>query len=467
MDSRGTKRRGAGGQGTASRQEREILARVKAGSVQLIRFLYCGNDSVIRGKACHERFLASYLRSGIGLTVAMQSFNVLDQLAPEGSFGPVGEIRLVPDLDSFAVLPYAPRSARLLCRMETLEGEPWGACPRSFLERMVERARAQGFALKAAFENEFTLARREGESFAPLDRSPCFSTTGMDAAAPVMTEVIDALVAQGVFPEQYYAELGPGQQELPVRFADALRAADNQITVRETARGVALRHGLVASFAPKPFPAEAGNGSHIHFSLWRTADGRNHFHDPKGRYGLSAGAQAFMGGVLAHLPALLALTAPSVNSYRRLQPRFWSSAYAAWGPDNREAALRVPSKRRALEMESTNVELKPCDPSNNPYIALGGLIAAGLDGIARNADPGEPVLVDPDALGEAERQRRGIRRHPASLDQALDALERDGVLAEAMGPTLFKEYLIVKRSEARGFAGKDVDFEIAQHFYKY
>jgi len=252
-----------------------------------------------------------------------------------------------------------------------------------------------------------------------------------------------------------------------VRFADALRAADNQITVRETARGVALRHGLLASFAPKPFPDQAGNGSHIHFSLWRVSDGKNHFHDPKGRYGLSGAGDAFIGGVLTHLPALVALTAPSVNSYRRLQPRFWSSAYTAWGPDNREAAIRVPSKRRGLEMESTNLELKPCDPSNNPYLALGGLLAAGLDGIARKLDPGEPALVDPDTLSEAERKRRDIRRLPGSLADALDALEQDEVLRDALGATLAREYLAVKRSEVRGFRDKDVAFEIEHHFYKY
>ncbi len=449
------------------RQVRDILKQCKSIKIQLVRFLYCGNDGVIRGKACHTQFLNSYLESGIGLTVAMQSFNMLDQLVPEGSFGPVGEIRLVPDLETFTVLPYAPKSARLLCDMETLEGNPWGACPRSFLKRMIERGRKAGVVPKAAFENEFTLARREGDRYVPLDRSPCFSTIGMDSAGPVMVEIIEALMAQGVYPEQYYAELGPGQQELPVRFADALRAADNQITVRETARGVALKHGLLASFAPKPFPDQAGNGSHIHFSLWRISDGKNHFHDPKGRYGLSEAGYAFIGGVLAHLPALVALTAPSVNSYRRLQPRFWSSAYTAWGPDNREAAIRIPSKRRGLEMESTNLELKPCDPSNNPYLALGGLLAAGLDGMERKLDPGEPALVDPDTLSEAERNRRGIRRLPTSLGEALNALERDEVLRAGLGEVLAKEYLAVKRSEVRGFEGRDVAFEIEHHFYKY
>lgn len=449
------------------RRFRPIVRQCKTDKIQLARFLYCGNDGLIRGKACHTRFLDSYLTSGIGLTVAMQSFNMLDQLVSEGSFGAVGEIRLQPDPATFAILPYAPKTARLLCDMVTLEGEPWGACTRSFLKRTIQRAAVDGLAFQAAFENEFTLARREGDRYVPLDWSPCFSTIGMDSAAPVIMDIIEALVAQGVQPEQYYAELGPGQQELPVRFADALGAADNQITVRETARGVAARHGLLASFAPKPFPDQAGNGSHVHMSLWRVADGANHFHDPCDRYGLSEAGYHFMGGVLAHLPALVALTAPSVNSYRRLQPRFWSSAYTAWGPDNREGAIRVPSKRRGLEMESTNLEFKPCDPSCNPYLALGGILAAGLDGLARKLDPGEPVLVDPDTLADAERRRLGIRRLPASLGEALDALERDELLRGALGPALAKEYLVVKRSEVRGFEGKDVAFEIEQHFYKF
>ena len=449
------------------RRIRHVVRQCRHEKIQLVRFLYCGNDGVIRGKACTTEFLDSYLVSGIGLTVAMQCMNMLDQLVPEGSFGPVGEIRLMADPTTFAVLPYVPRSARVLCDMLTVDGEPWGACPRSFLKRMIARAASRGLVVRAAFENEFTLARRDGPAYVPLDQSNCFSTIGMDGAAPVIGDIVEALTAQGVHPEQYYAELGPGQQELPVRFAEALRAADNQITLRETARGVALKHGLVASFAPKPFPDQAGNGAHIHFSLWRTVDGGNHFHDALDRYGLSEAGYGFIGGVMAHLPALVALTAPTVNSYRRLQPRFWSSAYTAWGPDNREGAIRIPSKRRGREEESTNLELKPSDPSCNPYLALGGLLAAGLDGIERKLDPGSPTLVDPDTLSDAERAQRGIRRLPRSLGEALDALERDEVLREALGEVLAREYLAVKRSEVRAFDGKGVAFEVEQHFYKY
>src|SRR5262245_52433182 len=186
------------------RQIRAILRRCRASGTQLVRFLYCGNDGVIRGKACHTDFLSSYLESGIGLTVAMQSFNMLDQLVPEGSFGPVGEIRLAADPDSFAVLPYAPGSARVLCDMLTLEGAPWEPCPRTFLRRMIARGQKRGVGLKASFENEFTLARRDGDRFVPLDRSPCFSTIGMESAAPFVLDMLEALAAQGVQPEQYY-----------------------------------------------------------------------------------------------------------------------------------------------------------------------------------------------------------------------------------------------------------------------
>jgi glutamine synthetase len=449
------------------RRIRHVVRQCRHEKIQLIRFLYCGNDGVIRGKACTTEFLESYLVSGVGLTVAMQSMNMLDQLAPEGGFGPVGEIRLTADPTTFAVLPYVPRSARLLCDMLTLDGQPWSACPRSFLRRMAARAADRGLILRAALENEFTLARRDGPGYVPLDQSNCFSTIGMDGAAAVVTDIVDALASQGVHPEQYYAELGPGQQELPVRFAEALRAADNQITLRETVRGVALKHGLVASFAPKPFPDQAGNGAHIHFSLWRTVDGGNHFHDALDPHGLSAAGYGFLAGVMAHLPALVALTAPTVNSYRRIQPRFWSSAYTAWGPDNREGAIRIPSPRRGREAESTNLELKPSDPSCNPYLALGGLLAAGLDGIERKLDPGAPTLVDPDSLSDAERAQRGIRRLPRSLGEALDALERDEVLREALGEVLAREYLAVKRSEVRAFDGKGVGFELEHHFYKY
>jgi glutamine synthetase len=445
-----------------------ILLQARQAGVKLVRFLYCGNDGLIRGKAAAIEALDGALEAGIGLTVAMQSFTMLDRLAPEGTFGPVGEIRLVPDLDTFMLLPYAVKSARVLVDMLQLDHTPWPLCPRSFLKRMIAKAANCGLRVVAAFENEFYLARVDNEGrFMPFDRSNCFSAIGMDNAHPIIIDIVEALEKQNITVQQYYPELGPGQQELSVQHIDALRCADQQLVVRETVRGVAAGHGVYASFAPKPFPDQAGSGCHIHFSLWDTTSGQNVLSDPSGPHGISAVGQHAIAGVLAHLRGLVALTAPTVNSYRRLQPRFWSSAYSCYGPDNREAALRIPSLFWGREAASTNFELKPCDASCNPYLALGGLIAACLDGIERRLKPPEGVNVDPALLSEEERERIGVARLPLMLDEALLALEQDEILTEALGVPLVREYLLVKRAEWEAFKDQGLDFELEQHFYKY
>jgi glutamine synthetase len=413
------------------------------------------------------RGLPARLEDGVGLTVAMMAMNSLDQLQAVEGMGPVGEIRLVPDPDSFAMLPYDPHSASFSCDMLTLERQPWGACPRSFLKRMRERAAGQGLHLRAAFEAEFALAQRlDDGGYAPFDQTLCFSSIAMAMAAGFVDDLVRALEEQGLVVEQYYPELAHGQHEISIRHAEALQAADNQIKLRETIRGVAWNHGLYASLAPKPWPDAAGNGGHLHFSLW-DREGQNVFYDAGAPDCFSERGRQFMTGVLTHLPALVALTCPSVNSYRRLQPQSWSSAFIVYGHDNREAALRIASPFWSDRASSVNLELKAADLSCNPYIALGGLLAAGLDGLERRLDPGAPTEVDPATLSEEQRRERGIRRLPRSLDESLAALEADTVLVEALGPLLAQSYLAVRRSEAEAYRDQDVDLEIAGHFYKY
>ncbi len=333
----------------------------KAG-IRLVRFLYTDNGGITRGKMTHIDGLRERMEDGIGLTVAMQAMNMLDQLAPVEGMGPVGEIRLVPDPETFAVLPYAPYSAAMTVDMCNQDGSPWEACPRSFLKRQIEACAEAGFSVRAAFECEFTLATRNDDgTYMPLDESLCFSSVGMTTAAQVIDAIVAALEAQNIQVDQYYPELGHGQQELSIRHAPALSAADRQVFYRDTVRNVAYQHDLYASLAPKPFPDQAGNGAHIHFSLWNKSGKRNVMHDSKDQYGMSELGYHFIAGVLDHLPALLALTCPSYNSYRRLQPHFWSSAYTAWGPDNREGAIRVPSQFRSDRAGSTNAELKPSE----------------------------------------------------------------------------------------------------------
>jgi glutamine synthetase len=444
----------------------EVVERAQEDDLRLVRFLYCDNGGIIRGKATHVSKLASRMREGIGQTLAMQAFTGVETLSSVKGMGPVGEFRLVPDPDTFVRLPYAPTNASMFCDMILTDGQPWEACPRSFLKRMIAELAREGMRAEAAIEHEFYLARAEGAGFVPADNSLCYSSIGLDEQYDVMDQILATLETQGVGIELFHTELGPSQQELSITHHDVLRAADNVCLVRETVRGVSRLHDLYASFAPKPFLDQAGSGAHIHFSLW-SKDGSNVFYDPAARGGFSQTGKYFVGGVLRHIHGLLALTCACPNSYRRLQPHFWSSAYDVYGFDNREAAVRVPSLFKGREAGTSNIELKCSDHSGNPYLAMGALIAAGLDGIRQRIDPGEPQEIDPGNYGDEEREKLSIRRLPTTLTEALDELERDHALTAALGPLLISSYLAVKRDEAAYFNDKSPQEEALQHFYKY
>jgi glutamine synthetase len=445
----------------------DVVTRADEAGLRLVRFLWCGNDGTIRAKASSLHGLEGRIRSGIGLTVAMQAMNGLDQLQPVEGMGPVGEIRLVPDPETFRVLPYAPHAGAMLVDQVQLDGSPAPVDQRAFLRRMEARLAQRSARLEVAFENEFSLATRLDGRFVPIDSGLCFSTISATAAQDYLDDLAGALEAQRIVLEQYYSELGHGQHEISTQRAPALQAADEQLLVRETIRGVAARHGLVASLAPKPWPDNAGNGGHIHFSLWDLDDGANLFHDRSAPDRLSAEARSFIAGVLTHLQGLCGLTAPSFNSYHRILPQHWAGAFVCWGHDNREAPLRVPSVFWGMEEASTNVELKAADASSNPYLAVGGLIAAGLEGLERGLEPPQPVEVDPSTIGQQERTERGIVRLPATQEEALNALDADDVLAAALGPVLADSYLAVRRSEWAAYSSGDEAFEQQGHFSKY
>src|ERR1700678_4810240 len=319
--------------------------------IRLVRFLYADHGGIIRGKAAGTTRLQERVASGIGHTVAIMAMSLLDHLTPVGGVGPVGEVRIVPDPSTYVELPYAPGSGAMLADLVLPDGTPWDACPRTFLKRAIAELAAEGYRAEAAFEPEFSIGHRESspggpsipDRLVPLEDSLCYSSTGFHLANGFTMDLVDAFMAQGLEVEHYYPELGHGQHELSIRHADALRAADNHVLYRETVRGVAFRRGLWASLAPKPIPDQAGNGTHLHASLTDllpdgAPGGRNAFADPADRNGLSQVGYHFIGGLLAHLPALVALSCASVNSYRRLAPPVWARAYTCYGRDNREGA---------------------------------------------------------------------------------------------------------------------------------
>src|SRR5216683_890889 len=250
-----------------------VVERAAAEQISMVRFLYADHGGIIRGKATATAGLRARISSGIGHTVAMMAMSMLDHLQPVEGMGPVGEVRIVPDPRTFVTLPYAPGAGAMLADLVQPDGEPWAACSRTFLKQAIAELGSAGYALNAAFEPEFTLGRREADPaggpdrLVPSDDSLCYSSTGFHHAHEYITDLVYALGAQGMQVEHYYPELGHGQQEVSIRHADALRAADNHVLYRETVRGVAFRGGMWASLAPKPVPDQAGNGTHLHGSL--------------------------------------------------------------------------------------------------------------------------------------------------------------------------------------------------------
>lgn len=428
---------------------REVLAAQK---IRFVRILWCDNANVIRAKAFHVDFLAEHQVDGISISMAQQAIPVMyDAVAPGSGLGPVGEAWLVPDWSTLNLLPYVPGQVRVLGNMMK-NGQPWSLCPRDFLRRMIAQAEAEALQIMAAFENEFYLLKAT-EPLTPADETVFAATLGMDLNQAVINDITDALGQQGIQVERYYPESGPGQHEISVRYCDALAAADQQIVFRETVRGVALRHQLRASFLPKIFADKAGNGCHLHLSLWR--NGQN-LVPAEGQ--LSPIARQFVAGILQHLPALMAITTPSTNSYRRLQPHFWSGAFRCWGIDNREAAVRVPSNPQSPS--PTHIELKTIDASANPYLALGAVIAAGLDGIRQQLELADPVNVDPGHLPETERQQRSIDRLPTNLGEAITHLTHDSVLLNALGTNLAQAFLAVRKAEWAAMQAMPLETEV-------
>ena len=452
----------------------EILVRAQRAGVRLVRVLYCDNAGLMRTKAVSLEDLPARMKSGIGFPLAQQALTAFDEPAPVEGLGPVGEFRLVPEPATFVVLPYVGETACLFGTMYTLDGSPWEACPRAFLRRQLSRLGERGLLARVGSEHEFALARRcEGTfPYQPADHAPLFGPASLDAHHLFLSPWLAALIRQGLRPRLVHPEYGPGQLEVSLAPAEALQAADQVCLLRETTRAVAAQQGLVASFVPKPYVERfAGNGLHLHLSLWggegSEQAGHNRFYEASEPTLLSTLARHVIGGLLAHLPALVALTCASVNSYERMLPHHWSSAYACWGLDNREAAIRVPSTSWGQEAESLRLEVRCADHSANPYLALGALLAAGLDGIERELEPGEPLTVDPGALSEQERRDLDILRLPTTLSEALLALERDAVLTEALGPRLSTAYLAVKRQEVAFCQERTPQDIAALYFEKY
>ncbi|MBQ0825860.1 glutamine synthetase family protein [Streptomyces tagetis] len=406
---------------------------------------------------------------GVGMSPVFDTFLAHDAIVTTDVLGsPDGDLRLYPDLDHLAVLAAQPGWAWAPVDRITQEGAPHPACGRTVLRRITaEAAERYGVTFKAAIEVEWAVGRDDAPdgAFVPAVSGPAYGATRQVELSDCAAELLAALAAQGVEVDQFHPEYAAGQFEVSVGALDPVAAADRSVLVRQTIRAVGRRHGMRVSFAPAVTAGEVGNGGHLHLSVWR--DGASLHAGGTGRYGMSAEAESFTAGVLARLPALTAVTAPSPASHLRLRPSRWAGAFTAWGREAREAALRVITGTAGVREQAANLEVKPVDLAANPYLALACVIAAGLDGMARAAPLPAEVTGDPALLDAAEAEARGVRRLPGSLAASVEAFRADPVLRTALGPVLADAVIAVRRGECRAVEGLDEDRVAAAYRWVY
>jgi glutamine synthetase len=377
------------------------------------------------------------------------------------------DMMLKPDLGTFKVLPYddeGGRVARLICDICTPDGTPFPGCTRQALRRQMDRARRMGYEMMAGCEAEFFifhLDERGHPSLETHDAGGYFDLTPVDKAETIRRLIIEDLEMMGFEIEAGHHEVAPGQHEVDFRYADAMTTADNLATFRFIVRNVAYRHGFLATFMPKPIQGQNGSGMHTHQSLFK--GGKNAFWDPRAKWEISKVGLGYIAGLLRHARGFAAVTNPLVNSYKRLVPGFEAPVNVAWSMRNRSPLVRIPARRG----QGTRCELRMPDPSANPYLALAVQLAAGLDGVAKNLVPPDPVNKNIFTMSHRERRRYRIDDLPRDLHEALDLLEHDEVIRDALGEHIYERFVEAKRREWSEYTAAVTRWEIDSYLGMY
>ncbi|GAA5190983.1 gamma-glutamylpolyamine synthetase GlnA3 [Rugosimonospora acidiphila] len=433
-------------------QARDVAAVLTEQGVVGIAVTWVDTSGIARVKAVPVARLPHAAAWGIGASPVFDIFLHDDSLV-RGRFagGPVGDLRLYPDLDRLTRFAVAHGWAWAPADRYDQDGAVHPLDARGLARREVERLAAQALSVRAAIEVEWCVSSGTGDEFIPAGAGPAYGMARLSALPDYLRDVLAALATAGLVVEQIHPEYAAGQYEVSVAAEDPVGAADSSVLVREVIRALSARHGLRATFAPKVLAGGVGNGGHVHLSLWR--DGTNLMSGGDRAYGLTGIGESFIGGILTRLPALLAIGAPSAGSYLRLVPSHWAGAFACWGRENREAAVRLVTGSVGERATAANVEVKCFDLAANPYLLMAALLAAGRAGIAEELRLPDPVEVDPAGLDEADRAARGIAPLPGTLSRAVEAFESDPVLAEALGPQLIDTVAVVRRGELALFEG--------------
>ena len=373
------------------------------------------------------------------------------------------DVLAMPDAKTFQLLPYLADGhpvARVVCDVVNLDGSPFEGDPRHVLRRALERARGMGFTFMVAPELEyFYFAAPSGRDVAapvPLDEGSYFDLTTHDLASQLRRETVLTLEDMGIPVEYSQHEDAPSQHEIDLRYTDALTMADTVMTVRMVVKEIAARHGVMATFMPKPLGGVQGSGMHTHVSLF-DAEG-NAFFDESDDYNLSQVARHFIAGVLTHARELTAVTNQWVNSYKRLIVGYEAPVYISWARNNRSALVRVPPTKRG-KRDSTRIEYRAPDPAANPYLAFATVLIAGLTGIEKGYELPPEAEANLYELSAAHRSAAGIEALPGSLSEAVDVMERSNLVAEVLGEHVFEWFVRNKRAEWAAYKSEVTAFE--------
>ncbi len=376
------------------------------------------------------------------------------------------DMYLYPDLDTFAIFPWRPQQgkvARIICDIYRPDKTPFEGDSRYILRRTIEEAAKIGYHFDVGPECEFFLFHTDedgGPTTISHERAGFFDLGPVDLGENARRDMVLTLEDMGFEIESSHHEAAPAQHRIDFRYDEALKTADNIMTFKLAVKTIAKRFGLFASFMPKPKHGINGSGMHLNISMKK--DGRNIFADPQDKRGLSEEAYYFIGGLMKHMRGMTAVTNPLVNSYKRLVPGFEAPIHITWSESHRRPLIRIPVERG----ESTRIELRSPDPAANPYLALAVCIAAGLDGIKNKILPPEPVSASMLEMTEAERASLHIAALPADLKEAVDELEKDPLLREALGNHISEKYAEEKRAEWKNYCRQVTEWEIDNYLYK-
>ena len=438
--------------------KQEVLDRVRADNVKFVSLQFTDIVGTIKNVTIPVGRLEEVMEKGVWF----------DGSSVEG-FARIYESDMVlrPDVNTYRLLPWEPQArkvARIICDVHRPDGEPFEGDPRYILKRAIRAAEERGYLYNVGPELEFFLFKMNSEPKmkpVPHDVGGYFDFSPRDLASQVRGDIAVTLESLGMEVEMAHHEVATGQHEIDIRYADALTSADNVMTLRYTVKAVSQTFGLYATFMPKPIFGINGSGMHTNQSLY-TLDGENAFFDLSDKYNLTRTAYAFMAGQIKHARALSAIASPTVNSYKRLTPGYEAPVYVCWGQVNRSALIRIPRYSPGRE-HATRLELRCPDPSCNPYLAFAAMLWAGLDGIERELEPPPPVEENVYDFDDAKLRVLDIATLPSTLREAIDELEKDEVLQQALGEHAYQAFVRAKKAEWDEYRIQVTDWELNRY----